>query len=270
MPSYQDLLSQGQQSYGRIMAGYKQALGYQRRSSRRIQEGYNELQSNVLAGLDTQGQARHQEIEGQYARDAAAAEQRLISSGLGNSTILSSLQRGYRSDANKAENALSEQVAGQKAGYMSSIGLAGLGYRGSAQAANVGILGHQLGYQAAWGGSLLNSGLGLGHLELAREAQQNQQMYGGYGGYGRGGYGGGGRSEGMPQLGGGGYGGWGGYPQPQSTGRGGSFSIDPGPYQPNYNFQPNEKEKQRQNYLVQDLSPEEINSGYLDPGWEPY
>ncbi len=126
-----------------------------------------------------------------------------MNAGLGNTTVTSSVSRGLMYDRTKAENALAEQIAQLKAGYMSQIGLAGLGYRGQAIQADTGVGLAQAGYQGSYSQALLGMAGGA--------------MRSGGGGYGMGG---GGTAQPMSQgsgLGGQGMGNYGPYTDPNQA-----------------------------------------------------
>ena len=177
---YQDMLKKAQDSYSGILAGYQKALSSQRQSAQRVNQGYNQLQQSVLGRLQGSGAARSQEIADYYTGKAGAANQDLINRGLGNTTVASSVGRGFAYDQSKAQTELSNTLSNQVAEYQSKLGLAGLGYRGHAADAHTALMGQSLGYQADWQKSLLGAGL------------QRSSLFGAGGGGGYGGFGGGG------------------------------------------------------------------------------
>lgn len=194
--NYEALLGQAQGMYGGIMSGYQSALSQQQAAQSQVMSGYNQLQNTVLGGLAGQGRARSQEIADTYQARAGSAMQQLINSGLGNSTVQSSVGRGLQYDETKSQNQLTEQIAGMNAQYQSQLGLAGLGYQNTAAQQNAALLGQQLGYQANWQQSLLGAAMPGLNMQEQQRLQQMNAMFGTLGGGGivRGGGGGGQRA----------------------------------------------------------------------------
>ncbi len=156
---YRGMLKQSQDQYSKILAGYQNALAGQQRRSQRVAQGYNKLENRVLGNLAGSGTARSQEIADFYTAQAGQQNQNLISRGLGNTTVASSVGRGLAYDQSKAQTDLSNRLSNQYAQYQSNIGLAGLNYRGDANQQRTGLMGAQLGYQGDWQKSLLGAGL---------------------------------------------------------------------------------------------------------------
>lgn len=113
-----------------INAGYNQTAQNQYNAQQGVNSGYNNLSRDVLGGIAGIGSDQLALLNRNYARQAGSADQNLISSGLGNSTVRSNVQRGIGLDQNLAQNNLANSIAQTKAGYQSNIGLAGLGYQG--------------------------------------------------------------------------------------------------------------------------------------------
>ncbi len=109
---------------------------------------YGGLSDQVLGDIAGIEQSRAQDINTQYARDAASAQQSLISRGLGDSTSLVNVNRGLQSDRDRSRTNLANEIAGLRAGYRSNLGLAGLSdlRRGQEQGVNLGR--DNLAYQA--------------------------------------------------------------------------------------------------------------------------
>jgi hypothetical protein len=156
--SYQTQLSQAQDSYSDVMSGYQSALSGQQAAQAPIQAGYGALQGQVANTLGYGGTPwgvaapAAQSIADLYASQSGNAQQGLINSGLGNSTVLQSVQRGIGLDAAKAYGGLGAQLAQTYAGYQSQLGLAGLNYANQANQQNTAINMAQLGYQGAYHG----------------------------------------------------------------------------------------------------------------------
>lgn len=174
--NYQQMLSQAQNQYSGILAGYDRALASQQQANRGVTRGYNRLTRQTLRGLEGSGEARSQEIADYYTQRLGGAQQDLISRGLGNSTITGSVARGFALDEAKAQTGLANQLAGQAAQYRTQIGLAGLGQRGEAAARNTALMQSRLGYQGDWQRALLGAGL--------QGAGMDRQDYGRFGGGG--------------------------------------------------------------------------------------
>lgn len=78
----------------------------------------NGLYGQAGAALKGQGATAKNRIQQGLTRGLASSEQDLISRGLGNSTVRSSVRRGITADANTAMNDVDERVAGQRAGLL--------------------------------------------------------------------------------------------------------------------------------------------------------
>lgn len=72
----------------------------------------------ILSSLSGQGAAARRRVDQQATQAGGAADQDLISRGLGNTTIRQSVQRGVASDKELANQSIDEQVAGMRAGVM--------------------------------------------------------------------------------------------------------------------------------------------------------
>jgi hypothetical protein len=156
--SYQAQLSQAQTDYGSVIAGYQNTLSGQQSAQQGIQSGYNALGGQVANTLGYGGTPwgvaapAAQSIADVYQGQMGSAQQNLINSGLGNSTVLQSVQRGIGLDAAKAYGGLGAQLAQTYAGYESQLGLAGLNYANQANQQNTALQQAQLGYMGAYHG----------------------------------------------------------------------------------------------------------------------
>lgn len=190
---YQDALGRAQQQYQGVLSGYQSALAGQQAQQAQVTAGYGNLKNETLGRLAGGQQAERIRAQRQFAQESGKATQGLISAGLGNTTVTSSVQRGINSDYALANADIGAKWANLYAGYGSQIGLAGLGYQGQAIGQNAAMLGQQLGFQGQYAGMQQQyaNQLGLGN--------QNYQNQLGLlsNGYGRGGGGGGGGR--MPQ-----------------------------------------------------------------------
>ena len=152
--AYNNALSLNQQNYANILSGYQQTAGNlagttqgaygvlaaanqnQQGAQQGIQQGYGALGQNVQNTIQGIGASQSQAIADTYAQQSGALQQNLINSGLGNSTVLGEMERGPALDQQKAQIALSNQLAQLSAGYQSQLGLAGLGYANTANQQN--------------------------------------------------------------------------------------------------------------------------------------
>ncbi len=122
-----------------INAGYGQTAQAQADAQRGVANGYGALSSSVLGGIAGIGTDQRAIIDRTYAQQAGRADQNLINSGLGNSTVRTNAQRGIGFDQALAQNNLANSIAQTKAGYESQIGQAGLGYQGQAVRDNTAL-----------------------------------------------------------------------------------------------------------------------------------
>lgn len=142
--AYNSALNMNQTNYNNILAGYQQTAGNQLLAQQGVVGGYNNLSNDVLGGIAGIGSDQLALINRNYAAQSGNADQNLINSGLGNSTVRSSVQRGIGLDQNLAQNNLANSIAQTKAGFQSNIGLAGLGYQGQSVRDNTGLALDQL------------------------------------------------------------------------------------------------------------------------------
>ncbi len=144
--AYNSALSQNQQAYGNILQGYQQTMGGQQQNQASIQQRYDNLGGQVMGTIAGVGQSQQQAIQDQYAQASGASSQNLINSGLGNSTVLSSVQRGNTLDEQKAQIALANQMAQLSAGYQAQLGSQSAGYANQSNMQNTALAGQQLGF----------------------------------------------------------------------------------------------------------------------------
>ncbi len=158
---YQTSVNQGIADYGDVLAGYQQAIGAQQGQQAGIQSGYSNLQGQVANTLGYGGTPwgvaapAAQSIADVYAQRQGQATQQLISSGLGNSTVLQSALRGNMLDTQKAYAGLGANLAQTYAGYQSNLGLAGLNQQAQAAQQQQQLRQQQLAYQ----GTRYNEGI---------------------------------------------------------------------------------------------------------------
>lgn len=105
---YQNLRGQLDQQYGDIYGKFQNLYG------------------DVLGRIAGTNQTNMQDINTAYNAQAGNTTQSLISRGLGNSTVLDSMQRGVEADRQRALTASQNQFTQLGAGYASAIGGQGL------------------------------------------------------------------------------------------------------------------------------------------------
>src|SRR5690606_13345729 len=89
--------------------------------------GYSNLGTrieNMLRGAET---SQMNDLADAYAMESGRLAQNMVSSGLGNSTVQGSMQRGLLARLSKEQTRVANEFAGTRAGYQSDIGQAGLG-----------------------------------------------------------------------------------------------------------------------------------------------
>lgn len=227
---YASMLKSAQSSYQAMINGYNTALSNQSSAQQAVEGGYSQLYHDVLSGIKDVGTSQSQAIADTYAQKSGSAMQGLINSGLGNTTVQSSVGRGLTLDEQKAQIALANQTSQLYAGYQSQLGLAGLNYRGQAIQQNSQLQSQQLGAMGQMAQSEGNWALQGYSIDAQLRAQQLRQA--GMGGTGSSGVmgapGGGNLSEGPAYRG------------SQGPSGGGSMPSQylPGVPNPNANFQP--------------------------------
>ncbi len=130
--AYNQALNFNRTNYNQILAGYNQTAAAQQAGQNQITQGYSTLRGDVLGGLAGIDKSQRQQIADDYAKQVGTESQRLISRGLGNSTVQQSIARGLMYDKAKADVDLTNRTQALNAQYSSQLGLAGLGYQGQA------------------------------------------------------------------------------------------------------------------------------------------
>ena len=146
MGAYSNALNLNEQNYGNILQGYQGLGASQVGAQNQIQQGYGNLSSAVLGDIQGIGASQSQAIQDTYAQQSGNSAQQMINSGLGNTTVQQSVQRGNLLDEQKAQTGLANQMAQLTAGYQSSLGLAGLNYANQANMQNTALGSQQLGF----------------------------------------------------------------------------------------------------------------------------
>ena len=144
--AYNSALAMNAANYSNIMAGYQNTMANQTSAENAISSGYSSLYNNVISGIQGIQNSNAQAIADQYAQQTGAQNQSLINSGLGNTTIQASVDRGLSLDESKAQTANQNQFAQTQAGYQSQLGLAGLSYQNQAVQQNTGLAQNQLSF----------------------------------------------------------------------------------------------------------------------------
>jgi hypothetical protein len=130
-----------------INQGYNQLGAQQNAAGSQILGGYGGLENQVMSTIQGVGQSQAQQIADITAQNQGQAQQGMISSGLGNTTAEQSVQSGIMLQGQKADVALSNQLAQLGAGYESSIGGAQLNYANQLNTQNTALGAQQLGFQ---------------------------------------------------------------------------------------------------------------------------
>lgn len=142
--AYDDYLKFSMDQTNNINAGYAQTAQNQFLGQQQTQAGYGQLSSDVLGGIAGIGSDQRALLARQYTQQRGNAMQGLVNSGLGNSTVTSSVNRGIGLDEALAGNNLANSIAQTRAGYQSNLGLAGLSYQGQSVRDNTNLATHQL------------------------------------------------------------------------------------------------------------------------------
>lgn len=170
--TYTSNLGGAQAEYDKIIASYGDAAKNLNTNQQQILAGYGALFPAIDKTIEGVDASQRQSIKDAYVQQSGAADQNLVTRGLGNSTVRNSVQRGLTLDKQKADIALSNQMAQLRAGYQSQAELARLGYLNSAQQQNLGLLGQQLGFQGNYLNAQNQLGLGYSQLQNQRDIAQ--------------------------------------------------------------------------------------------------
>jgi hypothetical protein len=137
--SYQSWNNANNQLYSGILSGYGQMLQNAQNQMNTTNKGY----ANMIGNQQQIGLANQIALQKQYAMSGSQLQQQMISSGLGNSTVLNNALQG------NAYNQANAQIGLNQALQQNVIGIQGqqLGYQAGAQAQQLGIQGQQLGFE---------------------------------------------------------------------------------------------------------------------------
>lgn len=123
---FQAAQQRNDQSYQQILAAFNQQQGQTQQQANQLAGGYSRLGNQVQQTIGGIGRAKSQDIADAFAQQSGQLSQQMVNSGLGNSTVQGSMQRGLTLDSQKAQIALADQIAQLRAGYQSQLGGAGL------------------------------------------------------------------------------------------------------------------------------------------------
>ncbi len=177
--NYNAIIANATAAYNKTLAGYQSTLQQQQQAQQGIVGQYNALQGNVLGGLADQSEVANRQINAQYTKSLGQAQMNLYNRGLGNSTVDSSIVRGFAADQGTAQLDRLGRFAGLAADKQTQLGLASLGYQGQALANNLQFAGQGLQYGGQGAAQLGNLAEGFAGLENQRAMQQaalDQQM----------------------------------------------------------------------------------------------
>lgn len=164
---YKDILAQHAQLQAQNKASYANALYQQKQGLGAINKGYGA----ALQSLSTQGAAAKQSIVDRETQNTGALKAGLVSSGLGDTTTATNLQRGIYQDTSRALSSTDEAIAQIKASLLAQQAGAQAGQYG----AMAGIFQNQAGQNAALGQSLINS---IGNVQYTDPNAWLQQLLG--------------------------------------------------------------------------------------------
>jgi hypothetical protein len=142
--AYSDALDANQTNYNNILAGYQQLEGNQQTAQQGIQAGYGSLTNQVMNTIQGADQSQINATNAAYSTGIGNANQSLINSGLGNTTVQMSTDAGLQLQQQQALTNVANQFAQTQAGYQSNLGLAGLNYANQASQQNTALGAQQL------------------------------------------------------------------------------------------------------------------------------
>lgn len=182
--AYNAALGMNQQNYNNILQGYQQTMQNQLANQKNIEQGYGGLYGQIANTLGQGGTPwgiaapAAQAIADVNAQQQGAAQQNLVSSGLGGSTVLPNVEAGIGLQAQKAYGALGSNLAQTYAGYQSQLGLADLAYQNLANQQNTALADQQLNWMNSVQAPYPNAAAYAGIGQQAGAAQQAQQNFG--------------------------------------------------------------------------------------------
>jgi hypothetical protein len=179
-----------QDLYNRTAAGFDQILAGQKGDLAGVSNEYRQRQKAVMAGLTGANEANERDIQLKFADLLGGSMQNLADRGLGNSTITSSVQRGFGQSMADALTRSRNDFATSIANMRSQWGMAALAQKQQAALANSGLATQQA--------TSLLSNTNVGYPDMGAYAQMiasippegrnlDSVLGGGGGGYGGGG-----------------------------------------------------------------------------------
>lgn len=122
---YNDRLGGATGQYADLLAGYGNVGAEANQEYSDLAALYGGLTNRTMGRLEGLGQTEAANIQERFARQAADADQDLISRGLSNTTVRPTVQRGIALDQSRAQTELAEQLAREKnAQDMATAGMA--------------------------------------------------------------------------------------------------------------------------------------------------
>ncbi len=141
-PSYTD-----DQNYNAIVAGYQNQLNQFTGRANNVYGGYDALRGNVMGLLQNADESQRIQLANQYQQQLGQSQQSLMNRGLGNSSILDSMQNGINMGYNQAQIGEANAFAQTRANMLSGLGQAQLGYQANAMNQTAGLQAGQLAFQ---------------------------------------------------------------------------------------------------------------------------
>ncbi len=183
---YSSMIKAANTTYADTIKGYQSTLADVQSKQAEINQGYGALQSDVLGGIAGQNTQALADARTRYAQANAKMQQGMINRGLSGSTVPVSLGRGLLNDLGAEERRINSDYSGQVANMKSQLGLAGLGYRGTALGQQQAINLAQAGFMGSYAQQQNQLGLGFAGIanqergqdinaQIARENMANQQ-----------------------------------------------------------------------------------------------
>lgn len=111
-----------QNLYSTAMGGYAQMIAQANAAQQQNQQGWGNLQRNVMNRLKGSNRANLQDIADQFTKLSGSFSQQMIDRGLGNTTVQQSMQRGVAADYAKERTRSQGAFAQLQANYLSQIG----------------------------------------------------------------------------------------------------------------------------------------------------
>lgn len=170
--AYSDALNANQTNYNNILAGYQQLEGNQQNAQQNIQQGYGNLYNTVTSGIQGIDQSQINAVNAAYSQGIGNANQQLINSGLGNTTVQMSTDAGLQLQQQQALTNVANQFAQTQAGYQSNLGLAGLNYANQASQQNTALGAQQLQWENSVSAPYPNA---QAYAQLAQQYGATQQ-----------------------------------------------------------------------------------------------